>query len=61
MHMVVEASQSMHGKQDMAHMVVDASHSMHRKKHIAHTAVDASHLTARGIAAESIYVMQRMQ
>ena len=61
MHMVVEARQSMHGKQDMAHMVVDASHSMHRKQHIAHTAVDASHLTARGIAAESIYVMQRMQ
>ena len=44
MRMVVEASQSMHGKQDMAYMVVDASHS-----------------TARDIAAESIYVMQRMK
>ena len=34
MHMVVEASQSMHGKQDMVHMVVEASHSIHGKQHI---------------------------
>ena len=57
----IQASHLVHGKQHTAHMVVEASHSIHGKQHIAHTAVDASHSTATGIAAESIYVMQRLQ